>query len=107
MQLTYSLEISLFFNVISEHTDALVSVWHEFKNRALAFAAIHEQLFSVPRNCAVNDDPSVASFLWAAKATYGKQSIPDNEEMETAVREWLRMQEPDFYSDRILKLWPR
>jgi hypothetical protein len=29
------------------------------------------------------------------------------EEVEMAVREWLRMQEPDFYPDGIFKLVPR
>jgi hypothetical protein len=31
MQLFYSTEVSLFFNIIPEHIDAFVPFWHEFK----------------------------------------------------------------------------
>jgi hypothetical protein len=31
MQLTYSTEVSLFFNIIPGNVDAFVSSWHEFK----------------------------------------------------------------------------
>lgn len=33
--------------------------------------------------------------------------IYNDEKMEIVIREWLRMQEPDIYSDRIFKLVSR
>jgi hypothetical protein len=33
--------------------------------------------------------------------------LHEDEEVEMAVGDWLRMQEPDFYSDGIFKLVPR
>jgi hypothetical protein len=37
----------------------------------------------------------------------GGRRFHNNEEVEMAVGEWLRMQEPDFYRDGIFKLVPR
>jgi hypothetical protein len=37
----------------------------------------------------------------------GGRRFHNNEEVEMAVGEWLRMQEPDFYRDGIFKLVPK
>jgi hypothetical protein len=37
----------------------------------------------------------------------GGRRFHNNEEVEMAVGEWFRMQEPDFYRDGIFKLVPR
>jgi hypothetical protein len=37
----------------------------------------------------------------------GGHQFHNNEKVEIAVGEWLRMQEPDFYRDGIFKLVPR
>ena len=46
-------------------------------------------------------------FVWDAEATLGRSSIPQYEEMEMAVCEWLRIQEPDLNRKGIFKLGPR
>jgi hypothetical protein len=65
MTLFYSVEISLFFNIIPEYIDKFVPSCYEFKqcrgrNRALAFAANHEQPFPL-HYCGIGDLTSVAS----------------------------------------------
>jgi hypothetical protein len=36
MELIYSIEVSLFFNIIPEHTDAFVPSWHKFESCVMA-----------------------------------------------------------------------
>jgi hypothetical protein len=47
------------------------------------------------------------SFVWDAEWTLGRSPIPQYEEVEIAVCEWLRMQEPDLNRKGIFKLGPR
>jgi hypothetical protein len=44
MWLSYSAEVSLFFNIIPEHNDAFVPLWHEFKySIAVEIGLLHSQ----------------------------------------------------------------
>jgi hypothetical protein len=44
--------------------------------------------------------------FWASEATIGSSPPHNNEEMEMVVREWLGMQQPDFYCEGVFKLKP-
>jgi hypothetical protein len=67
MWLIYSTEVSLFFNIIPEHIDALAPSWHEFKNFvAVEIGLLHSQPFTNSHfhffvTVETGDLPSVAS----------------------------------------------
>jgi hypothetical protein len=60
-------KVSLFFNIIPKHINALVSSWYKFKkvchgtNQAAAFATIYEQPFPLADYCGIGDLQNVAS----------------------------------------------
>jgi hypothetical protein len=51
--------------------------------------------------------PSDLQLTEPLKQHSGGRRFHSNEEVQMAVREWLRVQEPDFYSDGVFKLVPR
>ena len=51
--------------------------------------------------------PQPPSLLGLLKEKVEGHRFHNNEEVEVAVREWLRMQERDLYHDRIFRLVPR
>jgi hypothetical protein len=76
MELIYSTEILLFFNIIPEHIDAFVPFWHEFKNSfAAEIGILHSQPFTTPfpllHYCGIGNLPSVSSEAQTNGSTIG------------------------------------
>ena len=50
--------------------------------------------------------PDGAARVEGSTSPLGRRPFDNNEKVEMTVREWLRMQEPNFYDNEIFKLVP-